>query len=217
MVGRDPVQEDIIDNGIIAILRGVDEDQIVPVAHAISQGGITTIEITADTTRCSRLIEALDREFHGTDVSIGAGTVLDSATARNVIEAGADFVLTPTINKEVLEVCNRSGIVSIPGVMTPTEATHALEAGADMLKMFPASTVGPGHVSALQGPLADVPIVPTGGVSQENASDYFDAGAAAVGVGSALVDSEAIDNGDMNAISDNASQFKKIVEDARTK
>ena len=146
---------------------------------------------------------------------VGAGTVMDGAAARNVVEAGAQFVLAPNLNEAVIDVCNRAGVVTVPGVMTPTEADRAMAAGADMLKMFPASTVGPDHIGALRGPLGDIPIMPTGGVDTDNVADYFEAGAVAVGAGSALVNYEAIEREDWDAVADSAAAFVAAVEDAR--
>ena len=130
---------------------------MVDVARAIHNGGVTTLELTADAKRCSELIATVDKALADTDAVIGAGTVRDAATARNVIEAGAEFVLAPNLNEDVIEVCNRERVVAIPGVMVPTEADRAMAAGADVLKMFPATTVGPGHISALQEPLRNIP------------------------------------------------------------
>jgi 2-dehydro-3-deoxyphosphogluconate aldolase/(4S)-4-hydroxy-2-oxoglutarate aldolase len=205
----------IAQSGVVAVLRGVGEDAIVPVAKAVHEGGVTALEVTADAKRCSEMIAAIDRELEDTDAMVGAGTVMDAAAARNVIEAGAEFVLAPNLHEEVIEVCNRAGVVSIPGVMTPTEADRAMAAGADALKMFPASTVGAGHVGALRGPLGDVPIMPTGGVDTENVADYFGAGAFAVGAGSALVNYEAIEDEDYEGVRDSAAEFVEAVEDAR--
>ncbi len=207
--------ERIVDSGVVAVMRDIPEDDVVEVARAIHEGGVSALELTADAKRCSELIADVDRALADTDAVVGAGTVRDAATARNVIEAGAEFVLAPNVSEEVIEVCNRERVVAIPGVMTPTEADRAMAAGADVLKMFPASTVGPDHVGALQGPLGDVPIMPTGGVSTDNVAGYFDAGAMAVGAGSALVDYEAIENGDMDGVRESAAAFVRAVEDAR--
>jgi len=206
----------IEDSGVVAVLRGVGEDDIVPVAKAVQEAGVRALEVTADAKRYSEMIAAIDRELAGTDAVIGAGTVLDAAAARNAIEAGAEFVLAPNLNAEVIEVCNRAGVVSVPGIMTPTEADRAMAAGADVLKMFPASTVGSGHIGALQGPLGDVPIMPTGGVDTDNVADYFEAGAFAVGAGSALVDYDAIEREDWDAVRASAAAFVEAVEDARS-
>ena len=209
------IQQRIVDSGVTAVLRGVDEDDIVPVAEAIHDGGVTALEVTADGKRASEKIAAIDRALEGTDAMVGAGTVMDGAAARNVVEAGAQFVLAPNLNEAVIDVCNRAGVVTVPGVMTPTEADRAMAAGADMLKMFPASTVGPDHIGALRGPLGDIPIMPTGGVDTDNVADYFAAGAVAVGAGSALVDHDAIEREDWDAVADSAAAFVAAVEDAR--
>jgi 2-dehydro-3-deoxyphosphogluconate aldolase/(4S)-4-hydroxy-2-oxoglutarate aldolase len=215
MRNKQRVKERLIDSGVTAVLRGIPEEKMVDVARAVHEGGVDALELTADATRCSEMVAAVDRELAETDATIGVGTVMDAAAARNVIEAGAEFVLAPNLNQDVIDVCNREGVVAIPGVMTPTEADQAMASGADMLKMFPASTVGPGHVGALQGPLGDVPIMPTGGVSTDNVAAYFEAGAIAVGAGSALVNYDAIERGDWHDVRESAAEFKAAVEDAR--
>ncbi len=215
MPSKQRTLERIVDSGVVAVLRDIPEDDVVDVARAIHEGGVTALELTADAKRCSEMIADVDRALADTDAVVGAGTVRDAATARNVIEAGAEFVLAPNVSEDVLEVCNRERVVGVPGVMTPTEADQAMAAGADVLKMFPASTVGPGHIGAIQGPLGDVPIMPTGGVSTDNVGDYFEAGAVAVGAGSALVDYEAIENDDMDAVRESAAAFVEAVEQAR--
>jgi 2-dehydro-3-deoxyphosphogluconate aldolase/(4S)-4-hydroxy-2-oxoglutarate aldolase len=215
MTDKSETAQALREGGVAAVLRNIPEDRMVDVATAVHDGGVRAIELTADATRCSEQVAAVDRALSDTDAIIGVGTVMDAAAARNAIEAGADFVLGPHLDEDVIDVCNREGVLCIPGVMTPTEAVDAMTAGADMLKMFPASTVGPGHIGALQGPLGDVPIMPTGGVSTENVADYFDAGAVAVGAGSALVDYEAVENGDMNAVREQAAEFVEAVDAAR--
>jgi 2-dehydro-3-deoxyphosphogluconate aldolase / (4S)-4-hydroxy-2-oxoglutarate aldolase len=210
------VEQRIVDGGIVAVLRGIDPDRIVPVAEAIHAGGVTAIEVTANDPRVREKVAAIDDALAETDAVVGAGTVLDAAAAQSVIDAGAEFVLAPDVNPEVVRTCNRHGVLSVPGVMTPTEAVTAIEAGADVLKMFPASTVGPSHIGALQGPLGDVPIVATGGIALENVDDFFTAGAAAVGVGSSLVDYEAIAADDMERVRETAAAFVAAVENART-
>ncbi|TYT61383.1 bifunctional 4-hydroxy-2-oxoglutarate aldolase/2-dehydro-3-deoxy-phosphogluconate aldolase [Natrialba swarupiae] len=210
------VSERIVESGVLAVLRGIDEDQIVPVARAIHDAGVGALEVTADGTRAAEQIAAVDRELADTDAVVGAGTVLDAPTAASVIDAGAEFVVAPDTNVEVIRTCNRHGVLSAPGVMTPTEAVTAMEAGADILKMFPAKTVGPAHIGALQGPLGDVDVIPTGGVSPDNVADYFDAGAIAVGAGSAIVDYDAITDGDMDLVRETAASFVDAVDDARS-
>lgn len=215
MTRKQSVQQQLIDSGVVAVLRGIPRDQIVDVAEAIHAGGVTALEVTADAGDYAEMIAAIDDALAETDAVVGAGTVLDEPTARRAIDAGAEFVLAPNFDEAVVDSCNRAQVVCIPGVMTPTEAVDALEAGADILKLFPASVVGPDHVGALRGPLGDIPIMPTGGVSADNAADYFDAGAVAVGAGSALVDYEAIERGDMDAVEARAAEFVDAVESAR--
>ncbi|TYL39260.1 2-dehydro-3-deoxyphosphogluconate aldolase [Natronococcus pandeyae] len=215
MTEAEAIEDRIVENGVLAVLRGVDEEQVVPVARAMYEAGVGALEVTADDTRTYEKIAAIDRELADTDAVVGAGTVLDAASAQSVIDAGAEFVVSPHTDAEVVRVCNRHGVLSAPGVMTPTEAVTAIDAGADILKMFPASTVGPGHIGALQGPLGDVSVIPTGGIGRDNVADYFDAGAVAVGAGSSIVDYEAIAENDMDQVRETAAAFVEAVEDAR--
>lgn len=209
------VRDRIVEGGVIAVLRGVDEDDVVPVARAIHDAGVDALELTADGTRTRERIVAVDRELAETDAVVGVGTVLDAATAQSAIDAGASFVVSPHVDPDVVCTCNRHGVLSAAGVMTPTEAVTAMDAGADVLKMFPASTVGPGHVGALRGPLGDIDVIPTGGVSADDVGAFFDAGAAAVGAGGAILDAEAIADGDMDRVRETAAAFVDAVEDAR--
>lgn len=206
--------ERVTDTGVIAIARDVDAEVILDTVEALVEGGITTVEITVDSAGAIEMIHRVSREL-GDNVSLGAGTVLDSETARAVQLAGAEFVVTPTVNTDVIQTCNRYGITVIPGVMTPTEALTATEAGADLCKLFPASTVGPSQVKAINGPLGQVPLVPTGGISLDNVADFFESGAVAVGVGSSLVDDEAIAAGDFDRVSDTAAQFVELAQKHR--
>lgn len=200
------VADRITDTGIIAIVRGVDKDDAPDVVRALSRGGVEAIEITADAPGAIESIRQTADEL-GDEITLGAGTVLDPETARAAQLAGAEFVVTPTVKPAVIEACNRYDVPSVPGVMTPTEAQTAMEAGADMCKLFPASTVGPGHVRAINGPLPQVPLVPTGGVSLDNAAEFFQAGAVALGVGSSLVDQDAIEAGDFDRLTELAEAF----------
>lgn len=190
-------------NGVVAIVRGVEPARVVDVVEAIIDGGITTIEITADSPD---VLESLDRvtDRVDDDVVIGAGTVLDPETAVATVNAGAEFLVTPTLDEGVIRVANRYDALVAPGVATPTEALTAFEAGADMAKVFPASTLGPDYVSSIDGPLGQIPLLPTGGVSADNVADFFEAGATAVGVGSAIVDDQAVADGDYERIRENA-------------
>ncbi|TKX80203.1 bifunctional 4-hydroxy-2-oxoglutarate aldolase/2-dehydro-3-deoxy-phosphogluconate aldolase [Halorubrum sp. SD626R] len=206
--------ERIREGGVIAILRGVEPDAAVDAADAVVDGGVTALEVTADTPRVAETIGRLADRF-GDDVLVGAGTVLDAETARAVQLAGAEFLVTPTVDAGVIETANRYGTPVAAGAFTPTEALDASEAGADFVKVFPAATGGPEHVAALGGPLPQIPLVPTGGVGPGNAGDYVAAGAVAVGVGSAIVDGDAIANGEYAAIAENARRTVDAVAAAR--
>lgn len=209
-----PALERARETGVVAIVRGADRDSAVDVVEALTDGGIRAVEVTADTPG----IESVLRDVTAAvpeGVSVGAGTVLDPETAGAVLRAGAEFVVTPTFDEATVAACNRYGAPVIPGVSTPTEALAASEAGAPMVKLFPASSFGPGHVSAVRGPLPQIPVVPTGGVGHDNAADYVRAGAAALGVGSALVSDEALASGDYGQITRNAEELLATVDAAR--
>ena len=203
----------ITDGGVIAILRGVARDDAVAVADAVVDAGVTALEVTADTPDAMSLIEAISERVD--DTLVGAGTVLDPETARAAQLAGAEFLVTPTVNADVIETANRYGTPVVVGAYTPTEALEAYQAGADAVKVFPAKTGGPDHVAAIDGPLPQVPLVPTGGVDAENAGEYVRAGAVAVGVGSAIVDAEAVADGAFDAIRSNAREVVEAVSAAR--
>jgi 2-dehydro-3-deoxyphosphogluconate aldolase/(4S)-4-hydroxy-2-oxoglutarate aldolase len=205
----------ILDTGIVGILRGVPSEQTHRVVDALVAGGVTTLEVTADTPGAVDTIDRLTDAFDSDDVLIGVGTVLDSETAGAALRAGANFVVTPSFDPSVVETCNRHGIAVAPGVATPTEAVEATEAGADLLKVFPAGPLGPDYVGAMGGPLGQLPLLPTGGVSLDNVDDFFAAGASGVGVGSSLVDGDAVDREDYGELTDRAERFREAIEAAR--
>ena len=202
------------DSGVVAVLRGVEADQLIEITEALREGGVTAVEITADTPDVAEKLGDVAGSFDD-EVVVGTGTVLDSETARTTLMAGAEFVVSPSLHEDVIETCNRYGAVTAPGVMTPTEAVRGYEAGADFVKVFPAKTVGPAHLGAMKGPLGQIPMMPTGGVSPDNAADYIDAGAFAVGAGGALVDYDAAERGDYESITETAREFTRVVEEAR--
>lgn len=204
----------IVDGGVVAVMRGADADTVIEAAEALRAGGVTALELTADTPGVMDILSDVSGSFDD-DVIVGMGTVLDAETARAALLSGAEFVVAPNLNEEVIEVCNRYGRIVAPGILTPTEAVDAYEAGADLVKVFPASSVGPGHVRGLKGPLGQIPIMPTGGVDLDNVADFVEAGAVAVGVGSSLVDGEAIAAGDFDALTETARAFTEEVETAR--
>ncbi|GAA0727917.1 2-dehydro-3-deoxyphosphogluconate aldolase/(4S)-4-hydroxy-2-oxoglutarate aldolase [Halorubrum trapanicum] len=205
--------DQIREGGVVAILRGVDSESAIHVADAVVDGGVTALEVTADTSNVTETIDALSDRYDG--VIVGAGTVLDAETARAVQLAGAEFLVTPTVDGGVIETGNRYGTPVATGAFTPTEAVTAYESGADFVKVFPAKTGGPAHVAALGGPLPQIPLVPTGGVGPENASEYIEAGATAVGVGSAIVDDNAVANEEYETITENARRTVDAVATAR--
>ncbi|WP_096592275.1 bifunctional 4-hydroxy-2-oxoglutarate aldolase/2-dehydro-3-deoxy-phosphogluconate aldolase [Halorubrum ezzemoulense] len=203
----------ITDSGVIAILRGVGVEEAPAVADAVTDGGVTALEVTADTPDVTAAIETVAERVD--DAAVGVGTVLDAETARGAQLAGAEFVVTPTVNREVIRTANRYGTPIAAGAYTPTEAIEAFEAGADFVKVFPAQTGGPAHVAALGGPLSQVPLVPTGGVTADDAGAYVEAGAAAVGVGGAIVDHDAIEAGAYDRIAADARAVVEAVSAAR--
>jgi len=199
----------ITEAGVVAVLRGLDRDTITPVASAIVAGGVDAVEVTMDSDDGIAMLEALRADLSG-DVAVGVGTVLDEATATAAIDAGAEFVVAPTFDPDTVATCDERGVPVAPGVATPTEAHEAMQAGADLVKLFPAAPLGPDYLASIRGPLGDLPVMPTGGIGPDNAGDFFDAGACAVGVGSALVDDDAIKRGDYDAITETAEELVEI-------
>ncbi|WP_224447077.1 bifunctional 4-hydroxy-2-oxoglutarate aldolase/2-dehydro-3-deoxy-phosphogluconate aldolase [Haloprofundus salilacus] len=206
--------ERIVDSGVVAVMRGADADSLIETAEALERGGVSAIEITADNPGAMEMIRDVSSAFDD-EVIVGAGTVLDGETARNTLLAGAEFVVGPNFEPDVVETCNRYNAVVAPGIMTPTEAVRAMEAGSDFVKVFPASTLGPGHLKSMKGPLGQIPMMPTGGVDVDNAAEFIEAGAMVVGAGSALVDGDAVANGDFDAITEQARRFSEVIDEAR--
>ncbi|SER90614.1 2-dehydro-3-deoxyphosphogluconate aldolase / (4S)-4-hydroxy-2-oxoglutarate aldolase [Gracilibacillus ureilyticus] len=180
------VLNEIYENGLVGIIRGVNPKDILSVANALHDGGIHTLEITVDTPAVLQVIEQLRNELPE-EVIVGAGTVLDAETARAAIMAGSQFIFSPVVNTETIRITKRYGIVSIPGAMTPTEILTAYEAGGDVIKVFPARAAGPDYIKDIKGPLPHIPLMPTGGVGLDNLTEYFEAGAVAAGLGGSLV------------------------------
>lgn len=205
----------IVETGIVGILRGVPAERTHRVVDALVAGGVTTLEVTADTPGAIDTIDQLTDAFDSEDVLIGVGTVLDAETAGAALRAGAEFVVTPSFDSGVVEACNRHGVAVAPGVATPTEAVEASEAGADLLKVFPAGPLGPDYVSAIRGPLGQVPLLPTGGVSLENVGEFFAAGASGVGVGSSLVDGDAVEREAYGELTAGATAFREQIATVR--
>ena len=197
----------ILENKLVAIIRGVKEEDVLSIAKALSEGGITVFEITADTPGILRLIEKVKTKLGGA-VTVGAGTVLDPETARAAIMAGAEFIFSPTVSIDTILMTKRYGAVSIPGAMTPTEILSAYEQGADVIKVFPADTMGPRYMKDIHGPLPHIPLMPTGGVNLGNVKEYLNNGVVALGLGGALVKAgEEVSEATLEQLRQRARQF----------
>jgi 2-dehydro-3-deoxyphosphogluconate aldolase / (4S)-4-hydroxy-2-oxoglutarate aldolase len=207
--------EEIKKRAVVAVIRGANLETIIPMASALKEGGVTALEITMETPKVLAIIEKAADVF-GDEIFVGAGTVLDAETARAAILSGAKFVFSPTVRKETIEMTKRYGVISVPGAFTATEILTAYEYGADVIKVFPAGSVGPGYFKNLAGPLPHIPLMPTGGIDMENAKDYIRAGAVAVGVGSSLVDpKKAFTDEYLRLITDNARKLMEEVQSVR--
>jgi len=213
-MGREQHAQWIERTGLIAIVRLDSSAELVQAAKAIAAGGVSVIEFTLTTPGALRTIEAAVKEL-GSEVLIGAGTVLDAETARAAILAGAEFVVAPTLNMDVIEMCHRYDKVVIPGAYTPTEILSAWEHGADFVKLFPAEVGGPAYLKAVRAPLPQVKLIPVGGVTLETAGPFIRAGAAALGVGSNLVDKKAVAEGRFTQLTTVAQALSKAVLEAR--
>ena len=214
-MSRVDVVKQIKDTGIIPVVRASSADEAMRAIDAIRDGGISVLEITMTVPGAVALIEQVAATC-GPDVLVGAGTVLDPETATACISAGAKFVVSPALNLDTIACCQRHDVAAMPGALTPTEVVQAWNAGADLVKVFPAGAVGgPSYLKALKAPLPHIELVPTGGVSLTTAGDFIRAGAAALGVGTDLVDINAIREGQSAVITERAKQFIEIVREAR--
>jgi len=177
----------LLQHKIIAIIRGAEPNDVLPVAHALFEGGIRAIEITLNSPDALQLINTVSKILKE-KMLVGAGTVLDASSALEAIEAGAQFIISPSVDVETIQLTKQNGIVSIPGAFTATEIVTAYKAGADLIKVFPASN--PQYIKDLMGPLSHIPMMPTGGVNLENIRDFKNNGAVAFGIGSSLVNTK---------------------------
>lgn len=216
MATRETTLQRIMDCGIVAVIRMSDPSRLIKVAEAIGEGGVDVIEFTMTTPNALDVIREVARQ-RGGDVLLGAGTVLDPETARAAILAGAEYIVAPTLNPQVIEVCRRYSKVVIPGALTPTEILTAWECGADIVKVFPATAVGPRYFKDVLAPLPQVKLLPTGGVDLSNVGDFIKAGAVAVAVGSNLVDTKAVAEGRFDVLTEKARQYAEAVRSARSK
>lgn len=199
--------------GVLGIIRVQRLANLVHTVQALAEGGIRFVEVTMNTPRALEVIAEAAKTVKS--VRIGAGTVLDSATARQAILAGADFIVTPTVEMDVIETARRYGVEIISGAMTPTEILKSWEAGATMVKVFPADILGPAYIKAVRGPLPQIPLAPTGGITADNAGEFIRAGAAMVCAGGWLVDKEAVANERYEVLTERARQLVNAVRKAR--
>jgi 2-dehydro-3-deoxyphosphogluconate aldolase/(4S)-4-hydroxy-2-oxoglutarate aldolase len=200
--------------GAVAVVRLRDAAAVERVAEALHAGGVLAIELTVTTAGAVEAIERLSRAAGG-DLLVGAGSVLDRDTARRVVDAGALYVVSPVFREEVVEEAHRLGAAALPGAFTPTEILDAHRAGADAVKVFPADPLGPAFIRGVLAPMPFLRLVPTGGVTPENAAEWLRAGAAAVGLGSALVDPRLVEAGDWAALTERARRLAAGVAEAR--
>jgi 2-dehydro-3-deoxyphosphogluconate aldolase / (4S)-4-hydroxy-2-oxoglutarate aldolase len=202
--------------GVVPVIRASSADEAARVIDAIAEGGIDVFEITMTVPGAVGLIQDIGTKY-GDSAVVGAGTVMDPETAERCIDAGAQFVISPSLNLDTIAACRAQGIAVMPGALTPTEIVTAWNAGADFVKVFPAEALGGAtYLKNLKGPLPHVKIIPTGGVSLANAADFIRAGARAVGVGTELVNLDAIRAGNPDLIKERARQYLQIVKEART-
>ena len=214
MERRQQIVQRIEQCGVVAVIRLQDPDRLRGVIDALGAGGVRALEVTMTVPRAIQLIDAIAPGLPAEFV-IGAGTILDPETARAAILAGARFVVGPVFNRAVVDLCHRYDVAVMPGCFTPTEILQAWDAGADVVKVFPATTLGPSYFKDIRGPLPQVKLMPTGGVTLENAGDWIAAGAVAIGAGTAMIDAKAVAAGDWAAITRRAASFVEAVRRAR--
>lgn len=200
--------------GIVAVIRIKEPEKLQAVVDAIAAGGVTALEVTMTVPGAVELIRGLAPKMPAGFI-LGAGTVLDADTVARVVDAGARYVVSPVFRRSVIDACHQRDVPAMPGCFSPTEILDAWEAGADVVKVFPATALGPGYIKDVRAPLPQVKLMPTGGVTLDNAGDWIRAGAVAVGVGTALLDAKAIAEGHYNVLRANAERIVANVRAAR--
>lgn len=211
---RSTITQKLVEEGIAAVIRLDDPERLLPAAEALLEGGVHVLEVTMTTPRALALIEQLAEAF-APDALIGVGSVLDGETAAAAIDAGAQFVVSPVLNADLIAAVHAHDRAVLPGAFTPTEMQRAHALGADLVKVFPASQGGPGYLRSVRAPLPHLRLMPTGGVTADNVGAWFEAGASAVGVGSALVDTHAIANENYSILTENARTLRSAVRASR--
>nr|WP_132283351.1 bifunctional 2-keto-4-hydroxyglutarate aldolase/2-keto-3-deoxy-6-phosphogluconate aldolase [Natranaerovirga hydrolytica] len=203
----------ISDVGVVAVVRAENEDEASKIAEACIKGGIPAIEVTFTVPGAHKVIESLKERFSSEELIVGAGTVLDSETARIAILAGSEYIVSPGFDLETAKLCNKYQVPYMPGCITITEILTAMEAGADVIKIFPGNMVGPGYIKAVKGPLPQSVLMPTGGVSLDNVDQWIKNGCVAVGVGGALT--APAKTGNYEEVTNLAKQYVAKVKEAR--
>ncbi|TWE01166.1 2-dehydro-3-deoxyphosphogluconate aldolase/(4S)-4-hydroxy-2-oxoglutarate aldolase [Neobacillus bataviensis] len=204
----------IYESGIVLIIRSESEEEALAVSEAAIKGGIKALEITMSVPNALNVIRILSDKYRSEGILIGAGTILDGETARAAILAGAELLVSPQLNPEMIKMANRYQAITISGAFTPRDVIETLEAGADIVKLFPAEVVGPKYVSAIMAPVPEAPIVPTGGVTPENVHEWLKAGCIGVGVGS-YISKAARKDGDYQKVTTAAKEFVQAVANAQ--
>jgi 2-dehydro-3-deoxyphosphogluconate aldolase/(4S)-4-hydroxy-2-oxoglutarate aldolase len=213
-VDKAQVLERIRSVGLVPVIRARSADEAAQVAEAIQAGGVGILEITMTVPGAVEVIREV--AGRGGDALVGAGTVMDPEAARACMDAGAQFIVSPSLNLDTIAACREAGVAVLPGALTPTEVVTAWNAGADLVKVFPAGAVGgPSYIKALKAPLPQIDVVPTGGVNLKTAGDFIRAGASALGVGADLVDLAAVRRGEASAVTERAREYVRIVQEAR--
>src|SRR3954466_4393957 len=213
---KEQLYKTVADAGVVAVIRAQSKDQLLDIAKALLDGGVPAIEVTMSTPKAIAGIEMLADKY-GDQAVVGVGTVLDAATCADAIHAGAQFVVSPAFDPEIIATTKRYGKISIPGAFTPTEILRAWTCGADVVKVFPSTSLGPQYLKDLLAPMPQLRLTPTGGVDLKNAGDWIKAGAACLGVGTSLVTKDALAKNDWPSITTNARAFVHAVASARMK
>jgi 2-dehydro-3-deoxyphosphogluconate aldolase/(4S)-4-hydroxy-2-oxoglutarate aldolase len=209
-MSREADMRRVLDCGIVAVVRSAESAPLVDVCRALADGGVDVAEITFTVPDALEVLKAA-RKALGDRMLLGAGTVLDPETARAAFLAGAEYIVSPTLDTEVIAMARRYGKLVMPGCFTPTEILKAWQAGADIIKVFPAEVVGPAYFKAVRGPLPQIRMMPTGGVDLNTAASFLEAGACCLGIGSQLIDPKAVAARKFDLISEKAAKYREIV------
>ena len=215
MKDKDQVLAGILDCGIAAVVRGTSDELIMKAIEAALEGGVNVIEVTFTVPNALEIIERLAAKV-SEDVILGAGTVLTAEMAANALDAGAQFIVSPSTSLATIEMAKSRGVPVFPGALTPTEVITAWQAGGDIIKIFPANVVGPTYLKDLHGPFPDIPFMPTGGVDLNTARSWLENGAVCLGVGGALIDKRLMAEGNFAEITNRARKFREIIEEFRS-